>query len=81
MDQLKQLMVEHDLLNRRVGFLEIKNMEQKEDIHFLNAQLSEIKQNDAVRKNLDNQGESTNDAVIMTKQKRPARLFPASILQ
>jgi len=80
-DQLKQLMLEHDLLNRRVGFLEIENKEQKEDIQFLNAQLSEIKQNDAVRKNFDNQGESTNDAVIMTKQKRPARLFPASILQ
>ena len=79
-DQLKQLKLGHDTLNRRVGFLEIENKEQKEEIQFLNAQLSEIKQKDATIKNTHNQGES-NDAAIMTRQKRPARLFPVSILQ
>ena len=79
-NQFKQLKLEHDTLIRRVGFLEIENKEQKEDIQFLNAQLSEIKQKDATIKNIHNQGES-NDAVIMMRQKRPARLFPVSILQ
>ena len=80
-DQLKQLELGHDTLNRRVGFLEIENKDQKEDIQFLNAQLSEIKQNGTVMKTIHNQVESSNDAMIITREKRPARLFPTSILR
>lgn len=81
-DQLKELKFEHEALKLRVGFLEIENKDQKEDIQFLNIQLSEIKQNDdALMKNIHLKGENENVAVVMTnKQRRPARLFPASIL-
>ena len=73
--------LEYDTLNRRVGFLEIENKDQKEDIQFLKAKLSEIKQNDPNMNNLRNQGRRINDAAEMTLQKRPARLFPASLLR
>lgn len=81
MEQLKQIKLEQVTLNRRVGFLEIENKDQKENIKYLKTQLSKIKQNSAMEKNAYNQGESANGNVVMTRQKRPVRLFPEYILR
>ena len=80
-DQLKQLKLDHDTLNRRVEFLETKNKEQKEDIQFLlSIQLFKNKQNaSSNKKHLYNQRGIFNSVMAMTswkkRVKRPVRIF------
>ena len=69
-DQLKEMRLEINQLNRKTGLLELKNVRQDGEIRLLKTILSNIVVN--------GQKEKNNKRIVM--QKRAARLIPLSLL-
>ena len=79
-ENVKQLQSDHSKLSGRVSSLEMENKGYKEDIRFLKSQLSDIQKSD--RMNQQKSGSiGLENAMQMTRKKRPARLFPEHILR
>jgi len=78
-NQLEELKLEFVSLNRRVGFLELQNKNQKEVNRFLKDQLNSKQKGEIVKQ--DRQQGKSGDVAKMTWHKRPARLFPANFFK
>jgi len=68
-DQLKEIRLELNQLNRKTGLLELKNVRQDGEIRFLRTLLSSI---------INVQSENGNK--LMAMPKRAARLLPLQLL-
>ncbi len=69
--QLKEMRSELNLLNRKTGLLELKNVHQDGEIRILKTIISTI---------VNGKQKNNNDNHLMVMQKRAARLIPVQLL-
>jgi len=69
--QLKEMRSELNLLNRKTGLLELKNVRQDGEIRILKTIISTI---------VNGKQKNNNDNHLMVMQKRAARLIPVQLL-
>ncbi len=73
-EKLKEIRLELNQLNRKTGFLELKNYDQDREIHFLKTIISNLVKPTGDDK-MQNGNDESDDGVIMVRNKRPASLI------